>query len=126
MTDLFKDCVVKLDLKNGEIEATGTECDGMIEEGGLLVDQMGGVMVELEEEDKLAMVMDFLYASSEISSKFQPFVYCNVNVNVDTIIFQETISPHSLQGNKDEFQLLPVLAGGHLLLLPRHSLSRAG
>ena len=55
MTDLFKDCVLKLDLKNGEIEAIGTECDDMNEEGWLLVDQMGGVMVELEEEDKIAM-----------------------------------------------------------------------
>ena len=52
VTDLFKDCVVKFDLKNGEIEAIGTECDDM--KGGLLVDQMGGVMVELEE-DKIAM-----------------------------------------------------------------------
>ena len=55
VTDVFKDCVVKLDLKKGEIEAIGTECDEMIEEGGLLVDQMGGVMVELEEEHKLAV-----------------------------------------------------------------------
>jgi hypothetical protein len=79
VTDLFKDCLVKLDLKNGEIEAIGTECDEMNEEGGLLVDQMGGVMVELEEEDKIAMYSgDGLLASSETSFKFQPFVYSSV------------------------------------------------
>ena len=55
MTDLFKDCVVKLDLENGEIEAIGTECEEMSEEGGMLVDQMGGVMVELEEKDMVAL-----------------------------------------------------------------------
>ena len=55
MTDLFKDCVVSLDLKKGEMEILETECEEMNGEGGLLLDQMGGVMVELEEEDKIAL-----------------------------------------------------------------------
>ena len=55
MTDLLKDCVAKLDLKKGEMEVMGTECEEMNGEGGLLMDQMGGVMVELEEEDKIAL-----------------------------------------------------------------------
>ena len=55
MTDLFKDCVVSLDLKKGEMEILGTECEEMNGEGGLLLDQMGGVMVELEEKDKIAL-----------------------------------------------------------------------
>ena len=55
MTDLLKDCVAKLDLKKGEMEVMGTECEEMNREDGLLMDQMGGVMVELEEEDKIAL-----------------------------------------------------------------------
>ena len=55
LTDLFKDCVVRIDLKKGEMEILGTECEEMNGEGGLLLDQMGGVMVELVEEDKIAL-----------------------------------------------------------------------
>ena len=45
--------LVRLDLKNGEMEIMGTQCEEMIGEDGLLLDQMGSVMVELEEEDKI-------------------------------------------------------------------------
>ena len=55
MTNLLKDCVAKVDLKKGEMEVTGTECEEMNREGGLLMDQIGGVMLELEEEDKIAL-----------------------------------------------------------------------
>jgi hypothetical protein len=52
MTNLFKDCMVRLDIKMDEIEALRNECD---EINGDWWDQMGGVMVELVEEDKIAL-----------------------------------------------------------------------
>ena len=54
MTDFVMDCLVRVDMDKGEMEVMGTECD-QLEEQGLLVDQMGSVMVELEEEEKVAV-----------------------------------------------------------------------
>ena len=39
--------MAKLDLKIGEMEVMGTECDEINGEGWLLLDQIGGLMVEL-------------------------------------------------------------------------------
>ena len=61
MADWVMDCVVNLDLGTGKVEAIGTECDHMEGQGGLLMDQMGGVMLELDGVDKIAM-----YSSEEL------------------------------------------------------------
>ena len=73
----------------------------------MLVDQMGGVMMELEKDDRVA-----LYSGDGCCDSYarscQYFVYFRDNPPWD------------------EFQLQPVLAGGHLLPLPLSSLSGAG
>ena len=46
------DCTVVVD--KGEIEMNGIDCD-QLEDHGLLIDMMGSILVELKEEEKVAV-----------------------------------------------------------------------
>ena len=52
MAYLEMDCMIVVD--KGEVEMTGIECD-QLEEQGLLVDLVGIVMVELKEDEMVAL-----------------------------------------------------------------------
>ena len=55
MADWLLDCVVKYDILTTEVEAVGRECEGMIEQGSLIVNQIGGIFLNVEDEDNIGI-----------------------------------------------------------------------
>ena len=56
MADWLLDCVVnKYDILTTEVEAVGRECEVMMEQGSLIVDQIGGIFLNVENEDKIGI-----------------------------------------------------------------------
>ena len=56
VADWLLDCVVnKYDILTTEVEAVGRECEVMMEQGSLIVDQIGGIFLNVEDEDKIGI-----------------------------------------------------------------------
>ena len=55
VADWLLDCVVKYDILTTEVEAVGRECKVMMEQGSLIVDQIGGIFLNVEDEDKIGI-----------------------------------------------------------------------
>ena len=55
VADWLLDCVVKYDIETREVEAVGRECYAMMEQGSLIMDQMGGIFLNVEDEDKIGL-----------------------------------------------------------------------
>ena len=55
VADWLLDCVVKYDILTTEVEAVGRECEVMREQGSLIVNQIGGIFLNVEDEDNIGI-----------------------------------------------------------------------